>query len=265
MIEVITLGKVSDVVLSFIESCVSEAVRAFNIDPRVLRLVLAESRDELNEFIGAFSVQLLSSISHVYVAGKPTILVVTSELHNKSELVNRGELLIALAHAKLHGSEEYYTIKPPRSLQALLSYYGVLEKLAMMSLYLVASGVKGYEATRFVASKGYVMEMIETHKLHLTITPEERAFWVSIEGNPQAQALSTLNTFKALANALPVYDRSEELKELFEENLNLIPPKFRQAVERTLFDVLSREPQTTFDRIETCLEVLSDIIYTILP
>lgn len=263
MIEIITLDKVSNVVLNFVESCVSEAIRAFDIDPRVLRLVLAESRDRLSEFIGVFSVQPLSSISHAYIAGKPTILVVVSELYDKSELVIRGELFIALAHAKLHGSEEYYAIKPPKNLQMLLSY-GVPEELVMMSLYFVASGVKGYEATGLVANKGYVVEMMEVHKLHLMITPEERAFWASIEGNPQAQALSTLNTFKALANALPVYDRSEELKELFEENLNLIPPEFRQTVERTLFDVLSKEPQTTFNRIEACLEALGDVIYAAL-
>lgn len=260
MIEIITLGKVSDVVLNFIGNCISEVVRTFDIDPRVLRLVLAESREKLGEFMEASSAQPLSSISHVYIAGKPTILVVTSELYDKSEVVIRGELLIALAHAKLHGSEEYYAIIPPKRLQRLLSY-GASEELAMTALYLVASGVKGYEATRLVVNKGYLLEMKEVHKHHLRITPEERASWAYTEGNLQAQALLTLNTFKVLANSLPAYDLDEELNELFEENLNLAPPEFRRDVERALFDVLPREPQTTFDRIEACLEVLSGVIY----
>lgn len=263
MIEVITLGRVSDVVLNFVKSCISEVMKAFDIDPRMLRLVLAESRERLDEFIGSFSAQPLSSVFHLHVAGRPTILVVASELYHKSEVVIKGELLIALAHAKLHGSEEYYTIKPPKSLQVLLDY-GVLEELVMTVLYLVASGVKGYEATRFIVSKGYVEEMVEVHKLHLRITPEERAYWTSVEGDFQAQALLALNTFKALANALPVYDFSEELGELFGENLALIPIEFRPSIERALFDVLPREPQTTFNRIEACLEVLSEVIYTAL-
>lgn len=263
MIEIITLGKVSNVILKSIGGCVIEAVRVFNVDPRVLRLVLAESRERLDEFLGPSSAQPLSSISHVYIAEKPTILVVTSELYDKSEVVVRGELLIALAHARLHGSQEYYTIKLPKRLQRLLNY-GASEELAMAVLYLIASGVKGYEATRLVVDKGYLVEMKEVHKLHLRITPEERVSWANTEGNLQIQALLTLNTFKALANSLPTYDLDEELNELFEENLNLVPSEFRQDIERALFDVLPKEPQTTFDRIKTCLEVLSSVIYAAL-
>lgn len=263
MIEIITLGKASDVVLSFIRSYVSEVVRVFNIDPRVLRLILAESRERLNEFVGPFLAQPFSSISHVYIDGKPTILVVISELYDRGEVIIRGELLIALAHAKLHGSEKYYAINLPNNLQVLLSY-GVPEELAMTALYLVVSGVKGYEATRFVVDRGYLIEMEEVHKLHLRITPEERASWAIAEGNIQLQAFLTLNTFKALANALPVRNLSGELKELFEENLGLIPSEFKQAVERALFDVLPREPQATLDRIEACLEVLSNVIHAAL-
>ncbi|MEM4808273.1 MAG: hypothetical protein QW462_03675, partial [Candidatus Nezhaarchaeales archaeon] len=188
MFEIVTLGKVSNVVLNFVGSCISEAIRAFDVDPRVLRLVLVESREKLEDFIGVPSAQPLSSIYHLYVAGKPTIFVVTSELYDKSEIVVRGELLIALAHARLHGSEEYYAIKLPKRLQKLLSY-GASEEVTMIALYLVASGVKGYEATRFVVSRGYLLEMKEVHRLHLRITPEERVSWTYAEGNLQVQAL----------------------------------------------------------------------------
>ncbi|MEM2213626.1 MAG: hypothetical protein QXD66_01015 [Candidatus Nezhaarchaeales archaeon] len=259
MIEIVVLGKVSNVMLNFIGSCVSEVVRVFDIDPRILRLILAESREKLEEFIEIPLAQPLSSISHLYVAGKPTVFVIASELYDKSETVVRGELLIALAHARLHGSEEYYAIKLPKGLQRMLSY-GASEEAAMAALYLVASGVKGYEATRFVANRGYLVEMKEVHKLHLRITPEERVSWAYAEGSPQLQALLTLNTFKALANSLPIRDLDEELNELFEENLNIIPLEFRRNVEKALFAILPQEPQTTFDRIEACLEALNDVI-----
>jgi hypothetical protein len=271
MVEILTFGSVSSMALNYIKECIDDASRTFDVDTKTLRVVVVESRERLSEFLNAASggagpaPQPLSSASHLYVAGKPTIVVVASELYDKGEAVVRGELLIALAHAKLHGSEEYYAIRVPPALQGLVEF-GVPRHLAIAVLYLVASGVKGYEATKFVVERGYLPEMERLYKFHLTITPEERASWIMAESNPSARALLTLNAFKALANALPVYSSSmdRELRGLFEENLDVIPPDLRSGVERTLFDVLPREPQGTFDRIEACLESLSDIIYAAL-
>jgi hypothetical protein len=271
MTEILTLGSVSSVALSYIERCIDDASKAFDLDVKVLRVVIVESRERLSELLdtalggAGLALQPLSSASHLCVAGRPTIIVVTSELYDKGEAVVRGELLIALAHAKLHGSEEYYAIQVPPVLQRLIEI-GVPRHLVMAVLYLVASGVKGYEATKFVIERGYLSDMERLYKFHLRITPEEGASWIMAESDPRVQALLALNAFKALANALPVYSTStdRELKELFEENLDMIPLDLRLDVERTLFDVLPREPQGTFDRIEACLESLSDIVHVAL-
>jgi len=271
MVEILTLGSVSSVALNYIMECVNEALGAFDLDAGALRVVVVESRGRLSELLDAAlggagpAPQPLSSASHVCVAGRPTVIVVASELYDKGEAVVRGELLIALAHAKLHGSEEYYVIRVPPLLQELIGL-GAPKHLAMAVLYLVASGVKGYEATKFVVERGYLLEMEGLYKFHLRITPEERASWIAAEGDPRTQALLALNAFKALANALPVYSSSTdgELRGLFKENLDMIPLGLRSDVERALFEVLPREPQGTFDRIEACLEALSEVVYVAL-
>jgi hypothetical protein len=272
MIEILTLGSVSNVALNYVKECIDKASRAFDLDTKTLRVVVVESREHLSEFLDAalqrnpgLKLQPLGSASHLYVAGRPTIIVVASELYEKDEAVVRGELLIALAHAKLHGSEEYYAIRVPPAFQELAEL-GASRHLAMAVLYLVASGVKGYEATKFAVERGYLSEMEGLYKFHLAITPEERASWIMAENDPRVRALLALNAFKALANALPVYSSStdRELRGLFEENLDLMPPDLRSDVEKTLFDVLPREPQSTFNRLEACLESLSDIIYAVL-
>ena len=271
MVEILTLGSISSVALNYIRKCIDDASRAFDLDVRALRVVVAESRERLSEFLDAslggtgLAPQPLSSASHLYVAGRPTIMVVASELYDKGEAVVRGEMLIALAHAKLHGSEEYYAIRVPPMLQRIVEC-GASEDFVMAVLYLVASGVKGYEATRFVVDRGYLSEMEELFKFHLRITPEERTSWIMAKGNPRAQALLALNAFKALANALPAYSSStdSELRGLFEENLEVIPPDLRSDVERALFDVLPQEPQKTFERVEACLEALREVIYAVL-
>ena len=271
MIEILTLGSVSSVALNFVKERINNASRAFDLDVRALRVVVVESRERLSEFLddalrgAGLALQPLSSASHHHIAGRPTIMVIASELYDKSEAIVWGELLIALAHAKLHGSEEYYAIRAPPMLRRLIEY-GVPEHLATAVLYLVASGVKGYEATRFVVERGYLSEMETLYKFHLRITPEEKASWIMAEGNLRAQALLSLNAFKALANALPVYSSSTdiELRGLFEENLDLIPLDLRLRVKRALFEFLPKEPQGTFERIESCLEALDGIVYAAL-
>jgi len=272
MVEILTLGSISSVALKYIKKCIDDASRAFDLDVRALRVVVAESRERLGEFLDAslggagLAPQPLSSASHLYVAGRPTVMVVASELYDKGEAVVWGEMLIALAHAKLHGSEEYYAIRVlPPTLQRIVEC-GALKDFVMAVLYLVASGVKGYEATKFVVERGYLSEMEGLFKFHLRITPEERASWIMAKGNPRAQALLALNAFKILANALPVYSSSTdgELRGLFEENLDVMPPELRSDVKRALFDVLPREPQKTFERIEACLEALREIVCTAL-
>ncbi len=270
MAEILTLGSVSSVALSYIERCVESASRAFDLNAGALRVVVAESREYLSELLGplleeGLALQPLSSAFHTYVAGKPTVIVVAPELYDKDEVVVKGELLVAMAHAKLHGSEEYYAIRVPPALQRLVEL-GAHRHLATAVLYLVASGVKGYEATRFVVERGYLSEMERLYKLHLRITPEERASWAAAENHPRARALLALNAFKALANALPVYSSSmdSELRMLFEENLEVVPLDLRSHVERALFDALPREPRGTFDRIEACVEALGNVVRTAL-
>jgi hypothetical protein len=271
MVEMLTLGSVSSIALNYVRECINNASRAFDLDASDLRVIVVESRERLSELLDealggtGLALQPLSSASHFYVAGRPTIMVIASELYEKGEAIVRGELLVALAHAKLHGSEEYYAIRVPPMLRRLIEY-GAPEHLAMAVLYLVASGVKGYEATKFVVEKGYLPDMEALYKFHLRITPEERASWIMAEGDLRAQALLALNAFKALANALPAYSSSTdgELRELFEENLDMIPPDLRLKVEKALFDALSREPQETFERIASCLEALEEIVHAAL-
>ena len=181
MVEMLTLGSVSNIALNYVRECINNASRAFDLDASDLRVIVVESRELLSELLDealgrtGLALQPLSSASHFYVAGRPTIMVIASELYEKGEAIVRGELLVALAHAKLHGSEEYYAMRVPPMLRRLIEY-GAPEHLAMAVLYLVASGVKGYEATKFVIERGYLTDMEALYKFHLRITPEERAF-----------------------------------------------------------------------------------------
>ncbi|MEM4576139.1 MAG: hypothetical protein QW701_01610 [Candidatus Nezhaarchaeales archaeon] len=128
MIEIVKLGSVSNVALIYIKDYIYNIIDSFSLDPRNLRLVIVESREHLDNFLvellGRDSppVQLFGSVSHIYVCGKPTIFIVASELYDKDESVVKGELLIALAHAKLHSSEEYYIVRFPKKIQKLLEY-----------------------------------------------------------------------------------------------------------------------------------------------
>lgn len=270
MPELVTLGRVSSIAVGYVTERVRDAAGSLGLDPSRLRLVVAESRELLDRFLqramgGAGAVGPASAITHAFVAGKPTVLVAASELYELEEVVARGELLIALAHAKLHGSEEYYAIRMPRLLGKLLRH-GAPGDAVQAVLYLVASGVKGYEATRLLVGMGYLREMEEVHKLHLRVTPEEREAWRRAGYDLRAQALLALNTFKALANALPALSASGsgELRELFDENLGLLPGGLRPAVERTLEEALPAEPQDTFERIERCTESLGDVVLVAL-
>lgn len=272
MFETILLGRPSSILIDFVKREVSEASKTIGLDTSRIRVVIAETRDHLQEFLlehlgeeASEALQPASAISHIYVSDKPTILVVASELYDKEQDVAKGELLIALAHAKLHGSEEYYVIEMPEILQSLASY-GVRYDIVSAILYLVASASKGYEATNLLTEKGYVSVLEKMFKYYLEVKPEEKLAWMITSNNPEAQVLLALNTFKALANVLPVYRVSEdqELHEMFIENLELLPSDYRFVVEDTLFRVLVMEPQSTHERIRNCINSLSEIIFMIL-
>jgi len=266
MVEVMALRRVSSLVLDFVTARVELLASALDVDPRALRIVIAETREELDGFMKevlgrGFSAQPSSSIFHIYALGKPTILVVASELYEKGELLAEGELLVSLAHAKLHGSQEHYLLRYPGFVRELLDL-GASRELVETSLYLVASGVKGYEATELVVEKGFLKEMEELYKHHLKVTPEEMALWSHAREDLRVQALLSLNAFKALSSSLPVYARSSSgrLRGLFEQNLDLIPPDLKGSVEKALFEILPRDFKSTAERLEACLKALSDII-----
>ena len=266
------LGRPSSLLVDYVKREIESISENIGLDTSRVRVVVAETRDHLREFLleqlGEEELEALqpaSAISHIYLSGKPSILVVASELYDKDPDVARGELLIALAHAKLHSSQEYYVIEMPEILQSLAGYgveYGIINAI----LYLVASASKGYEATNLLVEKGYTSVLEKMFKHYLRVEPEERLAWMITSNNPEAQVLLTLNTFKALANTLPVYRVSEdhELHELFIENLELLPSDYRFVVEDTLFNILVREPQSTHERIRNCINSLSEIIFMIL-
>ncbi|MEM4576140.1 MAG: hypothetical protein QW701_01615 [Candidatus Nezhaarchaeales archaeon] len=65
---------------------------------------------------------------------------------------------------------------------------------------------------------------------------------------------------------MPVYRSTLDsgFKELFEQNLNMIPLELRPAVEETLFNILPQEYAATLDKVESCVGALIDVIYRAL-
>ena len=197
--------------------------------------------------------------SHDAWTGLPRISVCL-ELLNKLCLDARlGGLRHEIAHSILHGSLNYYRLPMTMALMELGKKFNLNLQYLTDLLYLLSVSVKDYEVTRFLYSKGYVVDQISYATHLLCSSKEEQLVWKLIRGDPNAEILYLASLLKVLGCVKPLTKDAEFgdiITDLMRNYISHLPEFYLNA----LLKVVSCLDSLGTDTIEN-LESLSSFFY----
>ncbi|GEM_PF-1107509 len=167
---------------------------------------------------------------HEAWTGVPNIYLPLKELQELPPMVRRGVLEHEIAHARLHGSLEYYTSPP---------YYVDDELL----LYVIYCSVKDYEVGIFLRTRGMVREQLE-YVSYVLRSLDEKDYY---------------SVVKLFGLTLPFHDLLssellEELSKVLEQDVTIIRRKYEEVESLGFYDkvyVLYEFYRRLIQRIQT--------------
>jgi hypothetical protein len=137
--------------------------------------------------------------THEAWTGIPRILICYERLRELKSPLRMAVIRHEAAHSVLHGSPEYYIYPVPRPLVEASAKYRLSRDYILHILYLVAIGVKDYEATGILLDHGYIEDQTE-YAWHFCRTGEDDIkAWRLAEGDSGKEALCLVGRFKDLA------------------------------------------------------------------
>ena len=176
--------------------------------PEIVDVILFEDSSRMEGYllaeqnsVGVYSQGLDAKFvaTHEAWTGIPRILVCYERLQELSPQLRRAVVRHEAAHSILHGSPEYYIFPIPRPLLKASEKYDLPRDYTLHILYLLAMGVKDYEATRILLDHGYVEDQIE-YAWHFCKTGiDDLEAWKISKGDPKKELLCLAGRFKDFA------------------------------------------------------------------
>ncbi|MBS7623103.1 hypothetical protein KEJ39_05440, partial [Candidatus Bathyarchaeota archaeon] len=177
-------------------------------DPLIVDVVLFEDTSRMEAYLlieqdsaGAYPQGFEAGFiaTHDAWTGIPRILVCYERLRELSPRLRMAVLRHEVAHSVLHGSPEYYIYPVPQPLLEASAKYRLSRDHILHILYLVAIGVKDYEATEILLDHGYVEDQTEYAWYFCRTGEDDIQAWRIAEGDSGKEVLCLAGRFKDLA------------------------------------------------------------------
>jgi len=176
--------------------------------PEIVDVVLFEDTSRMEGYLlteqssldaSSQSLEAKFVATHEAWTGFPRILICYERLRELNPRLRRAVVRHEVAHSVLHGSAEYYIFPIPRSLLEASENCNLPSGYSLHILYLVAMGVKDYEATRVLLDHGYVEDQIEYAWHFCRTDKDDLEAWKISKGEPRNELLCLVGRFKDFA------------------------------------------------------------------
>ena len=212
--------------------------------------------------LGAYSQGLDAKFvaTHEAWTGIPRILICYERLRELSPQLRRAVVRHEVAHSILHGSPEYYIFPIPRPLLEASEKYSLPREYTLHILYLVAIGVKDYEATRILMDHGYVEDQMEYAGYFCKTGKDDLEAWKISKGDPRKELLCLVGRFKdfACVTAVIAY-RGSDVVELAaaKKELEYLPEEASSRLLEVCTALTKMDGQDTFSKVELAAELIA--------
>jgi hypothetical protein len=195
----------------------------------------AEDRREQQE-LGIVAGEPLP-VGHSAWGDTPRISVCIELLDPLPPLVRQGMVHVAVSHALLHGSAEYYAFRIPGPIVQQGRLLAVSSDLLQLFLYQVARAVKGRAAVQWLVTRGLIAPQIALAMYELQPTAEDSLAWLLAQSDGRTRALCWLEGLRPLLCAQPLLPFAPALGTAMHASLEYMSTEDRSALERLSLDV----------------------------
>ena len=169
-------------------------------------------------------------VGHSAWGDMPCITICAELLESQPELLRRGMVHVAAAHAVLHGSADYYLFRIPVEIVRQAQAAGIDSALLQQFLYHVATAVKGHAAVRLLVGHGFIADQVALALHQLEVTPEDLLAWGLARTNPHARVLYLMAQLRPLLAAQPLLPHAPSLAELMRDLTAHLPSTDREKL-----------------------------------
>lgn len=237
--------------------------------PEIVDVVLFEDTSRMEGYLlteqsslGASSQSLEAKFvaTHEAWTGIPRIMVCYERLRELSPQLRRAVVRHEVAHSILHGSPEYYIFPMPRPFLEASEKYSLPREYTLQILYLLAMGVKDYEATRILLDHGYVEDQMGYAWHFCKTDKDDLEVWKISKGDPNKELLCLMGRFKEFACLTAVIARQEldagEIAAAREE-LDYLPEDASSRLLEVCTDLTEMDGNDTFRKVERVAELIA--------
>lgn len=199
--------------------------------PHRVELHLLETAARLEEFLAREKAALgiVTSGEESFVCthdawrGEPRLLVCLERLAQFTEEAAQGAIRHEAAHSVLHGHPRYYMFRIAQDCRAQANQLGMEMPLLQQLLFLVSVAVKDFEASRLLASRGYIVCQAALARWQFTVTDEDREAWAIAKHHRLARLVYFAAQLKPLLFIQPLLPYLErETQQMSEPLLSLM-------------------------------------------
>ena len=169
-------------------------------------------------------------VGHSGWGDMPRVTICAELLQPQSELLRRGMVHVAAAHAVLHGSTDYYLFHIPAEIVRQAQADAIDSALLQQLLYHVATAVKGHAAVRLLVSHGFIADQIALALHQLELTPEDLLAWRLAATSRQARSLYLMAQLRPLLAAHPLLPHAPSLTGLMRQLMAHLPAMDRDGL-----------------------------------